>query len=312
MALVHSDDLDSLVDETSGREIVAAPTLVNRFAELTKKYEPFLNFGDRREWLKNNVQKVLSPCDINIFLQQTREYENHKNYRQNTGLFVTRLIQNSCKAGNNDFELDLKSLKPIDYLAFEISGTKERRVSITVKGRAGDLCGSRAKYSTFIIEEAERQLGFEVEHSTFTIGRAGDGCGSGAMYSTFTIEKAGDWCGCRVYSSIFTIEETGNNCGYSTEHSIFAIKETGSECGRLAQHSTFTIEKAGDGCGWDTQHSTFTIGTAGKSCGEDSIYSVFQSTDQNLIKDILRNIPRFKNNKVYHIQPDGTLKKRWF
>ena len=261
MALAQpSGGLEELVDVNSGRELVATPVLVDKYADLKKKYELFLGLGGFVEgkWEKNRVQTVLLPSHINVFLQQTREYENHKNYGWNTGHFISQLIQNSYNTGNNDFELDVNLLKPIDYLASNISGTKERMVRIIVKGDVGNLCGYNVQYSTFTIKKAGEGCGLGTQHSTFTIGEAGNNCGGGVQYSTFTIEKA------------------GNNCGV------------------VAEHSTFTIEEAGDYFGRFTKHSTF------------------QTHSSQQYKQLKKSVPRFKNNKVYHIQPDGTLKKRWF
>ena len=218
-----SGGLEELVDETSGKEIVATPAIVDRFADLKKKYEQYLIIQeDLGQWVRNYLKEIVLPCDINLFLQTTQDYEHYPNYQKYTGIFISQLIQNSYDAGNSDFELDMNLLKPINYLASRLSGTEERMVRVVIKGEIGSWCGIRTRYSIF------------------------------------------------------------------------------------------TIEKASDYCGYEAQHSIFTIEKAGKSCGKDTIYSIFKSTDKELIKDILKNIARFKNNKVYHIQPDGTLKRRWF
>ena len=181
-----SGGIEELVDETSGKEIVLTPPLVDRFADLTKKYEQSLGLGAREVWARNYVHDVLLPSDIDLFLQQTREYEHHPNYQIHSGYFISQLIQNSYKAGNNDFEFDVILLKPIDYLASEVvSGTKERTVKTTIKGEVGNFCGSGVKYSAFTIGKASDWCGYRAEHSTFTIEKAGDLCGSITKYSNF-------------------------------------------------------------------------------------------------------------------------------
>ena len=182
-----STGIEELVDESSGKEIVATQSVIDKFADLTKKYDQFavLTEYDWKRWLRNHVQEVVPPCDINIFLQQTREYENHKNYGFNTGIFISQLIQNSYKAGNNDFEFDVILLKPIDRLASAVSGTEEQVVRVVVNGEVGNGCGSWAQHSTFTIEKTGDVCGQFAQHSTFTIEKAGNGCGFAAKNSTF-------------------------------------------------------------------------------------------------------------------------------
>ena len=199
-----SSGIEELVDKDSGKEIVATPVVVDRFEELKKKYEQFLMVEDGFiEKRKNNMKEVLLPCEINIFLQQTREYENHKNYGWSTGHFISQLVQNSYNAGNNNFELDMNSLKPINNIASHVTGTDERKVNIIIKGEAGDWCGYFAR------------------HFTFTIKKAGSECGYLAKQCTFTIEKAGSWCGCQAEHSTFTIEKAGSMYGSEAQHSTF-------------------------------------------------------------------------------------------
>ena len=165
MPLVHSSDISDLVDETSGKEVVVTPAVVDRFADLTKKYEEFLM--DKDTWLKDHVREIILPCDINIFVQQTRKCEDHKNYEQNTGLFISQLIKNSYEAGNNEFELDVGSLKPINGLASNVSGREKQKVRIVIKGKTGDGCGRDVRYSIFTIEEAGYLCGYGARNSTF-------------------------------------------------------------------------------------------------------------------------------------------------
>ena len=218
-----SGGIEELVDADSGREIVVAPAVVNRFAELRKKYEEFLILTgtEWKEWLGNHVPEVVLPCDISLFLQSTHDYENHTNYQKHTGLFISQLIKNSYNAGNSDFELDMNALKPIHYLAIEVSGTKEQMVRVVITGEVGSQCGWNAQHSTFTIEKAGYLCGKFAQHSTFTIEKVANGCGWLARHSIFTIRKAGDLCGVQVENSTFTIEKAENDCGIKAEYSIF-------------------------------------------------------------------------------------------
>ena len=185
MGLVRSGSLDLLVDESSGREIVETPQLEDRFEDLKKKYKLFLDDDNNpEEWFLDNIHDVLLPSDINLFLQQTREYEDHTNYNY-TGHFISQLIQNSYNAGNNGFELDVNALKPISYLCSDVSGTEERLVRMIIKGRVGDYCGLDAQHSMFTIEKARFFCGWYAEHSTFTIWETKHLCWEGAQHSIF-------------------------------------------------------------------------------------------------------------------------------
>ena len=216
-----SGGIEELVDETSGKEIVATPVVVDQFKSLTKKYEEFLGTYNRERWTTDHVPEVVLPCDISLFLQSTHDYEDHLDYPMCTGLFISQLIQNSYEAGNNNFEIDVNSLKIIDNLAYNISGTEERMVRIVIKGKVGHDCGSKAEHSTFTIEKAGKYCGFKAENSTFTMKEAGNGCGQYTKHSTFTIEKAGDWCGLWAKNSTFTIGETEDQCGSNAYYSTF-------------------------------------------------------------------------------------------
>ena len=163
-----SGGIEELVDATSGKEIVVTSLLIDQFAELAKKYKKYLIIqNDLEQWVKDHVKEVLLPSDINLFLQQTREYENHESYEWNTGFFISQLIQNSHHAENTNFELDVNALKPIDNLASYVSGTEERMVKVIITGQAGHWCGCSAQYSTFTIERAGDGCGFRAQHSTF-------------------------------------------------------------------------------------------------------------------------------------------------
>ena len=252
-----SGGIEELVDETSGKEIVLTPPLVDRFADLTKKYEQSLGLGAREVWARNYVHDVLLPSNINLFLQQTREYEHHPKYQIHTGYFISQLIQNSYNAENNDFELDMNSLKVMNNVVSNVSGTKERMVRVVITGEIGDECGYQVQHSTLTIEKVGRGFGQNAQSSIFTIGEAGDRCGAWAKHSTFTIGKAGGDCGHFATRSTFTIEEAGYICGQGAHRSTFTIGEAGYRCGYLAEHSTFIIEKAGDLCGREAKNSTF-------------------------------------------------------
>ena len=269
-----SGGLEELIDESSGREIVTTPVVINRFEELTKKYEKFLGIEyARRVWAQGHVQDVVLPGDISLFLQSTHEFENHTNYNDNTGPFISQLIQNSYNAGNNDFEFGMNLSKQVDYFASSVSGAKERTVRVVITGEVGNCCESRVQHSTFTIEKVGNQCGQYAEHSIFTIGKA------------------------------------GNACGFNAKHSTFRVREAEDGCGYEAKHSTLTIGKAGDLCGWNAQYSTFTIEKAENDCGIKAEYSIFRTHNPEQFNQFKKSVPRKNGNALYLLSSDGSVLK---
>ncbi|MFH1638130.1 MAG: hypothetical protein ABIB71_06915 [Candidatus Woesearchaeota archaeon] len=136
--------------------------------DLLKKYEDFLTL-DR--WSKiyrtsAKITSVLKPEQINGFLQTTIRYEYHDNYSLSTGIFITRLIQNSHDEGNNMFMLNTKVLfRDIDGIGFELKGKWDKSLEIIVEGNVGNDSFERAK-----------NIG-----KLHIAGNAGDYCGRGAQ-----------------------------------------------------------------------------------------------------------------------------------
>ncbi|MBI4453216.1 hypothetical protein HY636_01080 [Candidatus Woesearchaeota archaeon] len=168
MILVHikgsgSDDgLDDLIrgytarrpDERKEIEVVGE----HKFGEVLRKYERCLEMNAEYkledpakayDYIKENVKEVLTPADINAFLQATIIYEDNKWYSRRTGEFISQLIQNSYEAGYNNFILN--TTKSIIYLGLELKGCPERRISVYIDGDTGIFCGEKASYSSFII-----------------------------------------------------------------------------------------------------------------------------------------------------------------
>ncbi|MFH1637431.1 MAG: hypothetical protein ABIB71_03330 [Candidatus Woesearchaeota archaeon] len=133
--------------------------------ELVKKYGEILAIGD---WYTLTTQKILAgvrssltPDQINSFLQTTTPYDNHKNYCDRTGRFITRLIQNSHDTGNNLFKLETRTLsKGIYFLGYNLQGKGNNLLEIIVDGNAKYWCGVQAKNCTFKTPNKEtlRQL----------------------------------------------------------------------------------------------------------------------------------------------------------
>jgi len=169
------------------------------------------------EDLTKSISDILTPNQINAFLQQTILCENRPNYSNSTGLFISQLIQNSYDSGSNNFTLDSTELREIVDLGFKNQGTPDRPIEITITGNTGGKCGFHSKNAIFnitgntkgscggyaensmfnITGNAEDYIGYESRNSEFTIsGNTGNNCGAWSKYSTVTITgNIGDGCG---------------------------------------------------------------------------------------------------------------------
>ena len=182
-----SGGIEELVDENSGKEIVTVPPVVSRFTDLTKMYEDFLHseFGEELE----NVVDVLTPFDINEFLQSTVSFEDLDGYASSTGWFVSCLMRNSYAAGHSQFTLDLRAIKPINSLGVSIKATESKKVYVTVLGEAGDNCGSSCKNAVFNVDVVGTYLGNKAHNSLFVVTSANEYLGNCAVDCTFEMGK---------------------------------------------------------------------------------------------------------------------------
>ena len=74
-----------------------------------------------------------------MFLQATISFEDHKEYKERTGIFINKLIQESYDAGHNGFELNTMALPLIDKIGIYIQGKEKRPIEITIHGNAGTI-----------------------------------------------------------------------------------------------------------------------------------------------------------------------------
>ncbi|MBI2669409.1 hypothetical protein HYX14_06220 [Candidatus Woesearchaeota archaeon] len=151
------------------------------FSALLEKYKAFLDdrtYGDHHK--KNaDLTDILNPEHINAFLQSTVIHGNHEQYKERTGLFLSRLLQNSYNAGNNGFQVDTRSTGALDNLGVFLEGTKEKPIRLTITGDVGDDCGAYSTNGNYMIT-----------------GDVGYDCGRLSINGTYTINgSVGEWCG---------------------------------------------------------------------------------------------------------------------
>lgn len=184
-------------------------TRLHQYYEQLLRSENKQNVAGVPEKVKENITEILSPLEINAFLQQSSEYEKYKHYDSITGLVITQLIHNSCQQGNSNFYVDLKSLPLLHHIGYSLKNTTEQQLLIAIDGNVGNWCGMYSKNSTFTITgNLGSSCGRNSDSSIFNIqGNVGEYCGLGASGSTFNIEgNAGPWFGEDTTSTTFYIK----------------------------------------------------------------------------------------------------------
>ena len=308
-------------EEEKPIEVVGA----DRFKALTAAYERLLEVETIPE-ADEEMEKmtlVLTPNDINAFLQTIFRYEQNIKYSWRTGELISKLIQNSYNAGYNDFNLSTVNLKKIHDVGIELKGRKEQPIRITVIGNTGDHCGIRSKNLIYHIQgNTGDNYGHRSEDSIFTVqGNTSNTCGWGAKNSTFNIQgntgnscgassenltvhiqgSAGTVCGYQSIDSTYNIQgSTADRCGFRSVNSAFCIKgDTGSDCGSVSRKSIFKIQgKIGDKCGNDAEHSIF------KTSNKETLEKMLEYVPERIV--IFPGVRTYKSgNRVVFIHPDG-------
>jgi len=118
--------------------------------------------------IMDNVTQVLTPKEINLFLQTTMKHEDHRNYVHNTGIFIAKLIQNSYNPDYNEFILDTTKLQQIHRIGYDVRGTPEKPIVISIIGNTGSNYGAKSRNATFNVT-----------------GNIGESCGFSSAYSIF-------------------------------------------------------------------------------------------------------------------------------
>jgi hypothetical protein len=284
--------IDDVVRGHSGQVVDSERRLEStadaEFEELLKVYDQVLYTGEfidgkrRQEYVRFMVNDVLTPSEINSFLQATKPWQEKEVYKNWTGRVISQLIQNSYDAGHNDFVLNTKDLAPISVIATEVVGKDDDHVRLWVEGGVGSSCGLESEYLTInIAGDAATHLGEKSKHSTFNVeGSAESYCGQRAEESSFNIAGNGGYaCGDHAKKSTFNIEgDVGLSCGEKAHDSVFRIM------GKISQNSA---------------KKTFS--------GKKAIGCTFKSPHKEMCTLLRWDVYRF--NELYRIMPDGTEAK---
>jgi len=146
----------------------------NKFVPLLERYRVYLDNGHQpvvpplMYKSTKDVTGVLTPGEVNVFLQSTVLYEGHKFYKLDTGIFISRLVQNSYNAGYNDFHFDVSAIGGPEHLCSFLIG--EEPIRITVEGDVGyGFGGDSKKIVVNITGDGGNYCGYKTEDSTFSI-----------------------------------------------------------------------------------------------------------------------------------------------
>jgi len=157
------------------KRIIAADAL--DYAPLFEKYLQYVETFCPRSLDVEFIDEILSPDDINLFLQASIPFEDlqssfpfeDKAYCIAMGLFLSRLIQNSYQAGHNNFYLNTKNILPLSELGMCFQGEEENPLKLTIDGDTGKNLGSRATNSMMTVHGNTISLGDFISHCTFIL-----------------------------------------------------------------------------------------------------------------------------------------------
>ena len=201
----------------------------NPLEDVTRKYEEILqdkysNLAVLRDYVAK-IEDVLQPEEINRFLQTTIAYEQSRDYQKKTGIFISRLIQTSYDAGNNNFTLNIQNTKELASLGFNLEGTPENKIKLAIQGNVGNDFGEYSGNCEYeLLGNAKDFFGRVSRKCTYKIrGNIGWGAGHESKICEYTI--LGDTlfvCGLESTDCTYTITGTvGSSAGFDSKNSTF-------------------------------------------------------------------------------------------
>ena len=192
------------------------------FSQLMENYRKFLGDEGHDEFSKKfkpaGVKIVLTPLQVNSFLQSTVIYEDHERYNNITGLFISSCILKSYNAGNTKFMLDTRNLPEINNIGNLLRAEKGRRITIDVFGDVGIFLGIDSAYVTYSVHGNVAVFGaYNAHYQRYTVyGDVDERFGLEAVFSSFDLKG-----------------ETGSNSFSKAAHSrITVYKNVKNDFGR--------------------------------------------------------------------------------
>jgi hypothetical protein len=136
-----SDD----VENTNTIEVVNGSDL----CAVLEEYVTFLDYiplnGAKNANQSSKTEAILTPNEISSFLHLTTGYYDHCRYSWKTGMFISKLIQNSYDNGNNHFKFNLTNIPPIVYFGDKIKGDISNSINLDLVGNIGAKSFQNAK-----------------------------------------------------------------------------------------------------------------------------------------------------------------------
>lgn len=161
--------------DSSSEEIVQAKAGLDEAVEKAYNLYQGLIFGTPYWYDDGRITKLeeqrLSPSQINNLLMLIRsDTEPNKVNDRVTGVYLTRLIQDSYDAVNNDFVLTTEDTN-IDHIGIYLRGEVNNKLRLRIEGSVGCHCVAGAIHTEIMI-----------------LGSTGDGCGAQAEHTILTAQ----------------------------------------------------------------------------------------------------------------------------
>lgn len=233
--------------ERSSELIINRDPLVEQTFEVYYNLDPPKSLEYQEAYISQLELEVLTPAQIEVVMQKIidcgRKKLSESGGLSSTGLFLTRLIQDSYDVGHNHFSLKTRDM-PLNCLGYKLKGSLGRELELRIMGNAKSQMGSGARLTIFTVEGS-------VENS----------CGSDAKQCLFNIEgNVYDYCAFKSEQSTFNI---GGNvrdyCAFKSEQNIFNIGgSVGVACGALSRYNSFEVKgSVGEGFGLLSSNSEY-------------------------------------------------------
>ncbi|HLC71328.1 MAG TPA: hypothetical protein VJI32_04930 [Candidatus Nanoarchaeia archaeon] len=141
--------IDSLTPDTIDNIRKTSPAAADKFGPLLAKLNVYLN-RDLPFWpdkykerdIPDLVSEVLTPLEIDTFLQISLLSENKTGFCSKAGDFITHLIGNSYHGGHRKFVLHTNVFSnPLEDIGHGLIASRENPLSVVVYGDSSDYFG---------------------------------------------------------------------------------------------------------------------------------------------------------------------------
>jgi hypothetical protein len=166
-----SSGLDDLFGYTASdiEETKKIYVVDSNLAEVFDTYNSYLGL-EKGELEDNKPTLILTPNEIDAFLQETIYHQKRENFCSKTSRFLSGLIQNSYDFGNNGFNLNFTELNYFNDVGRDLCGKKDEPIELDINGNIGNATGSCSKYLTINVNgNVGHTFGFDSTNMTSAI-----------------------------------------------------------------------------------------------------------------------------------------------